>query len=105
VVQPPLLAPAIGERLREQLAGRVRAEPVLLVGSPFVGVRRRDLHVVDVQLVVEVVQYVDDVLRAVGVEERGVRHHPEPGVLRHLDRRDRLVEHALLAHRRVVPLA
>ena len=45
------------------------------------------------------------VLRRVGVEEGRVRRDPEALLLQELDRLDRLVEHALLGHRLVVPLA
>src|SRR3954449_7743328 len=43
VVESPLLAPALVERLLEQLAGLRDAEEVLLVGRLLIGVARRDL--------------------------------------------------------------
>ena len=103
--QAPLLAAAVRERLLEHLPGLSHAEEVLLVGGLLVGVSGRDLQIVDLELVVEVVEHVDDGLRGVGVEERGVRVDLEPGRLGHLDGLDCLVEHALLGDRLVVPLA
>src|SRR5215469_272175 len=105
VVQPPPSPVPVGERLAEQLPGLGDAEEVLLVGSLLVGVRGRDLHVVDLQVVVEVVEYVDDRVRGVGVEEGGVGVHPEPAPLAFLDGGNGLVENAFLADGLVVPVA
>ncbi len=104
VVQPPLLPPAVAERLAEQFPRFLHAEEMLLVGRLLVGVGGRDLHLVDAEVVVEVGEHVDDRLRGVGVEERGVRVHREAARLGQLDRGHRLVEHAFLADRLVVPL-
>ncbi len=105
MVKPPLLAPAVTEDLGEQLAGLRDAEEVLLVGRLLIRVGGRELDLVDLDLVVEVGQNVDHILRAVVVEEGGVGAHPEAGCLGRGDRLDRLVERARLLHHRVVPLA
>src|SRR3984885_16018844 len=59
VVEPPLLAAAVGERLAEQLAGLRHAEEAVLVGRLGGGVAGGDLQPVDLELVVDVVQRVD----------------------------------------------
>src|SRR5690606_24300884 len=59
VVQPPAPAVAARERLLEQLPGLLHAEEVLLVGRLLVGVGGRDHHLVDLEVVVEVVEHLD----------------------------------------------
>ena len=68
VVQPPALAPSLGERLAEQRTWSARwAEEVLLVGRLLVGVRRGDHHLVHLELVVEEVEDLDGSLCGVSV--------------------------------------
>ncbi len=105
MVEAPAPPVAAGEGLAEELPGLFDAEEVLLVGCLLVGEGRGDHHLVDLEVVVEVVEHVDDGLRGVGVEEGGVGGHPEAAPLGLLDRLHRLVEGALLGHRGVVPLA
>ena len=72
-----LLAPAVGERLAEQLARLLHAEEVLLVGRFLVRVGRRDHHLVDLEVVVEEVEHLADRLRRVVREERRVGRDAE----------------------------
>src|SRR5207244_2000658 len=88
VVEPPALAPAVGERTREELARLPDAGEVLLVGRLLVGVRGREHHLIDLQLVVQEVEHVAYRLRRVRVEEGRVRVDTEPTPLRVLDRID-----------------
>src|SRR5208282_4446226 len=104
MVQPPLLPASLGEGGAEQFAGLLHAEEPVLPRGLLVGVAGGDLHPVDLELVVEVVQHVDHGLRRVGVEERAVRVDLETGRLGLLDGGDGLVEHAFLADRLIVPL-
>ena len=71
------------------------AREVLLVGRLLVGVRRREHHLVDLQLVVQEVEHVAHRLRRVGRQEGRVRVDAEAARLRLADRVDRLVEGAL----------
>ncbi len=105
MVEAPPGPVAAREGLLEQLTGLLDAQEVLLVGCLLVGVGGRDHHLVDLQVVVEVVEDLDDGLGRVGVEEGGVRGDPEAALLGLLDRRHRLVEHPFLGHRFIVPLA
>src|SRR5450432_835982 len=102
VIQAPPLAVTASEGLREQFPRLGYTEEVVLVGRLLVGVRGRDHHLVDLDLVVQEVQHVDDVLRRVGVEERRVRGDPKALFLQELDGLDRLFEHALFRDRFVV---
>src|SRR5580704_2116294 len=77
VIEPPLLALAVGERLAEDRMGALHVEPVVLVRRLLVGVARGDLHAVDLHLVVEKVEHATNRTRVVLVEERGVGGDPE----------------------------
>lgn len=105
VVEAPPGPVAAREGLLEQLTGLLDTQEVLLVGCLLVGVGGRDHHLVDLQVVIEEVEDLDDGLRCVGVEERGVGRDPEAARLGLLHRRDRLVEHPFLGDRLVVTLA
>src|SRR5919204_2586050 len=105
VVEAPLLATPVRERRPEELAGLCDPEEVLLVWCLLVRVRRRDHHLVDLELVVDEVEHLAHRVRRVVCEEGRIRGHPEPLLPRCPDRRHRLVEHPLAAHGPVVPLA
>src|SRR5579875_144325 len=105
VVQPPLAAPAAGERGAEQPPGLLDAGEVLLIGGLLIGVGGRDHHLVDLQLIVEEVEHLTHRLRRVIREEGGVGGHTEAAALRLADCGHRLVEHALAADGLVVALA
>ena len=91
---------------REQLAGLLDAEEVVLVGRLLVGVGRRDHHLVDLELVVEEVEH----LRARSAGESWVKNvvfvvTRKPRALAARIACDRLVEDALALDRGVVALA
>src|SRR5690242_17657005 len=69
VVQTPLLTPAIGERLAKDFPCPLDAKKMLLVGGFLIGVARRDLHDIDLHLVVQEVEYVANAARIVLCEE------------------------------------
>ena len=106
VVEPPALAVAVAERLAEQLPG-LAARPGSAPGRAPSRRRSRGEIIIwsTLEVVVEVVEHVDDGLRGVGVEERGVGGDPEAAPPQFADRGHGLVEHAFLADRQVVPLA
>ena len=104
MVQPPLLPVFLPEGIGEQLLGLLHPEEVLLIGRLLVGIRRRDHHGVDLQIVVEEVKDLAHCLRRVGVEERGVRRHSEAPRLGVANGGDRLIEHAVAVDGRIVAL-
>src|SRR5436190_2742284 len=105
VIEAPLLALAVSERLAEELVRFLDPQEVVLVRRLLVGVGRRDHHLVDLELIVDEVEDLTDGVRRVMGEEGGVRRHAEALRLRRLDRRNGLLEDALALHRRVVALA
>src|SRR5947199_3072825 len=105
MVEPPALASAVGERRREQITRLPHAWEMLRVRSLLVGVCRRDLDRVDLELVVQVVEYLSNGFRRIRGEERGVRPDAEAALLRRSDRLHGLVEDAVALDELVVPLA
>src|SRR5437764_1931916 len=105
VVQPPAPSAAVGECGLEQSARLLYAREMLLVGRLLVGVGRRDHHLIDPELVVEVVEHLADSLWGVVGEEGGVGGDSEASALGFVNRRRGLVEHAVAANRLVVALA
>ena len=105
VVEPPPFAAAVGEGVAEDLVRLLHLQPVVLVGCLLVGVARRDLHDVDLEVVVQEVEHLADGLGTVHVEEGGVGGDPEAAPFGLAGGRHRLVEGAAAAHRRVVALA
>jgi hypothetical protein len=84
--------------------GALGPEEVLLIRCLGVAVARRDHHALDAQ-VHHLVEELAHPQRARPVEQGRVRGDPESAAERFLDALDRLVVHAVAAHRFVVLLA
>src|SRR5579859_522466 len=105
MVEAPLLAAAVRERLAEQLARLADAQEPVLVGRLGVRVSGRDFQPVHSEFVIDVVEGRDQVLRGLRVEHGRVRVDLEALLLGQLDRRDGLLENAFLGDRLVVLVA
>src|SRR6185437_1674684 len=95
VIETPFIAFTAAERLAEYLVRTLDAQEMLLVGCLLVCVGRRDLHHVDLQLVVEEVEDRTNRLGTVLIEERRVGIDPEAASFGILNRLDRFVENAV----------
>src|SRR5581483_1340106 len=81
VIEPPFLAPSTGKRFAEDRARAVDAQEMLLIGRLLIRISRRNLHRIDAQLVVEVIEDAANRSRIVRIEERRVRSDAKTFIL------------------------